>query len=763
MKKILSILLLFVASIAAAQPTYTQLKSMQPSVGNGSVIITAPGTGALIGVQTYTPSLPPSIITGTAIVSTGTYSNPSWLTSLPLSKITGTNTLLPSTTSITINGSTQSLSVNPTFTVGEVISVTGSLVDNTDPLNPVIDLTTAITDGYLPVSSSGTFTESLISQNSNSVIINPTTGSDPYLIIRGPAGTNTSNLKFERNGGSAAGSIQGTAFGLTFNGTSSINNAGSLVFPTTQGIQSAGTLSITGSPINYTSGSAHTFTGTSMTYNGNQVATTNQLPIVTGGTGVTVSGTTPNYTISATTPTLSVVNAALSGSYPTQTLTIPTQTTQITAPTQTILTNNTTIATTAYVDIKTPFITPEMFGAVGDGSTNDLTALQSCVATATASGYKILLGQKNYRIAGSWQIPSNVHIQGGGYNSIISSTTNTFVINITGSNNYFKDFRVLGGAADAGSGGVQYGIYTAGNAGFTNYYLQNTIQGCYFENLKIGVATQSVIGTSSGTNHEGSFKISDCFFNNCETGFYALTRGEYNTLSNVNVFSCTFGLALVGGNNNVVGGQITDCGTGIVFGSATNDTHCGMTGTKINHCTTAVTGGHALNWNFTNCQFFAGSITLNSVGKTSFVGCEFSMSANTMSINTSPAFFYDCEFASLPGTYSLTSTAPVMKNCYNGTSKLYTPLLAYSEVTTSTLDFASTAAGAATDMTVTVTGAVLSDPISLGVPNGSTVANGDFSAWVSAAGVVTVRFVNTNLVTALDPASGSFKIHLFKP
>lgn len=79
-----------------------------------------------------------------------------------------------------------------------------------------------------------------------------------------------------------------------------------------------------------------------------------------------------------------------------------------------------------------------------------------------------------------------------------------------------------------------------------------------------------------------------------------------------------------------------------------------------------------------------------------------------------------------------------------------------------TLDFGSTAAGASTDLTITVTGAVDGDLIMLGVPNGSTVANGSYTAWVSAANTVTVRFINSQLVGALDPASGVFNVSATK-
>ncbi len=79
-----------------------------------------------------------------------------------------------------------------------------------------------------------------------------------------------------------------------------------------------------------------------------------------------------------------------------------------------------------------------------------------------------------------------------------------------------------------------------------------------------------------------------------------------------------------------------------------------------------------------------------------------------------------------------------------------------------TLNFGSTAAGAASDLTISLTGAALSDAVDLGVPNAAQLTNGVFYAWVSASNVVSVRFANTNLVSALDPASGSFKVTIIK-
>jgi hypothetical protein len=78
-----------------------------------------------------------------------------------------------------------------------------------------------------------------------------------------------------------------------------------------------------------------------------------------------------------------------------------------------------------------------------------------------------------------------------------------------------------------------------------------------------------------------------------------------------------------------------------------------------------------------------------------------------------------------------------------------------------TLDFGSTSAQSSADLTITVTGAADGDVVSLGVPNASVNANTNYTAWVSAANTVTVRFNNYSS-GAVDPASGTFKVKVFK-
>lgn len=87
--------------------------------------------------------------------------------------------------------------------------------------------------------------------------------------------------------------------------------------------------------------------------------------------------------------------------------------------------------------------------------------------------------------------------------------------------------------------------------------------------------------------------------------------------------------------------------------------------------------------------------------------------------------------------------------------------LAKTLTATAALDFANTSAQTSTDLTITVTGAVSGDAVSLGVPNAAVLTNSSFSAWVSATNTVTIRF-NNHSSSAKNPASGTFRVSVLK-
>jgi hypothetical protein len=82
---------------------------------------------------------------------------------------------------------------------------------------------------------------------------------------------------------------------------------------------------------------------------------------------------------------------------------------------------------------------------------------------------------------------------------------------------------------------------------------------------------------------------------------------------------------------------------------------------------------------------------------------------------------------------------------------------------TATLDFPSTNAASSTTLTMTVTGAADGDCVALGIPNAAaSVGDTVFSAWVSAANTVTVQCLNNNGLAAVNPASVTVRVIVFK-
>lgn len=128
----------------------------------------------------------------------------------------------------------------------------------------------------------------------------------------------------------------------------------------------------------------------------------------------------------------------------------------------------------------------------------------------------------------------------------------------------------------------------------------------------------------------------------------------------------------------------------------------------------------------------------------------------------------DASVAPLTMTSGTVLTTPVAgAREYDGTKFYATPgSVRYEELLglsgSATYDFPSTAAGAVSTTTITVTGAADGDVVSLGYTNSAANTTGIFSAYVSASNTVTVRFINQNTVTSMDPASGTFTVKVIK-
>jgi len=132
--------------------------------------------------------------------------------------------------------------------------------------------------------------------------------------------------------------------------------------------------------------------------------------------------------------------------------------------------------------------------------------------------------------------------------------------------------------------------------------------------------------------------------------------------------------------------------------------------------------------------------------------------AGTATANTAPLKF------STGGAQLLTPENGVLEPATGDANLLFTAgstryTIAKTLTNTAILDFASTGSGAVADLTITVTGAADGDAVVLGTPNGSITATATYSAWVSAANTVTVRF---SPKATEDPASGTFRVSVIK-
>jgi len=91
------------------------------------------------------------------------------------------------------------------------------------------------------------------------------------------------------------------------------------------------------------------------------------------------------------------------------------------------------------VNIENAYVTPEMFGAVGNGTTNDSSAFNACIAKANETGKYVLLSNKTYLIGDTLMDNADTNIIG--VNTVIILGNNTFtkqIVNCVFSNIIFK-------------------------------------------------------------------------------------------------------------------------------------------------------------------------------------------------------------------------------------------------------------------------------------------------------------------------------------
>jgi hypothetical protein len=174
----------------------------------------------------------------------------------------------------------------------------------------------------------------------------------------------------------------------------------------------------------------------------------------------------------------------------------------------------------------------KVYGAVGNGTTDDTAAIQTAINAMPSAGGIVYLPTGTYRITSALTIKSDIFLRGAGANATIlkqTSTTAHGVYALTARRMSFEDLQILGPGSGVGSG---TGIYldTSGSAvaqcQFNNVFVQQFgVDGIYL-NTPIATVLSNVRSQNHGRHGFNFFNGTSIQLNACyaagvsAAGFY---------------------------------------------------------------------------------------------------------------------------------------------------------------------------------------------------------------------------------------------------
>jgi len=256
------------------------------------------------------------------------------------------------------------------------------------------------------------------------------------------------------------------------------------------------------------------------------------------------------------------------------------------------------------------------YGAVGDGVTNDLAAINSCFAAAMAYPLQatIVFPGGTYLINGAiTNVTRAVLIQGINATIIASGGTTYNVFNIA------NDSVRLYGMKMVGSATAQTGCNINGFKYFD-------IQDCEFTGLSRGLRFAN---TSSAFN---AGNVNLCNFYSNLIGLFSDTLGEYVTVSNCLLKSNTVAIQDDGGNNIYASDNVNSNTTAFKFTGGSNNSHGIIANPNGNHNGASFdVSGASFGETIIGGHFYEGTMTFTNSSNWRFTGgCIISPSTLTI-------------------------------------------------------------------------------------------------------------------------------------
>lgn len=260
------------------------------------------------------------------------------------------------------------------------------------------------------------------------------------------------------------------------------------------------------------------------------------------------------------------------------------------------------------------------YGALGDGTTDDSTAIADCLA-ANGIAY---FPPGNYRVPATIPLSAGQSLLGVGSKSRILCNLNSAAFTLAGDN--LVDSLKFETTASGGTSTIFLSV---------NNTFRQQITNCFFKACQ-GSAVKW-IGNNNVSREGGN--VANCQFVGNLIGCESGVQGEYWTISGSQFTANTTGIKIAGGNNAIIGCDINANTTGINLVDGTNDSHAMAVGCKLNHNTSAIVANSATyGYRFIGCMIYYGAISLtNSCDRIQFESCdiaELTITGNTCTNTT---------------------------------------------------------------------------------------------------------------------------------